>query len=783
MGGTRNKINEYFEFPTEIDMASYNVAYLRDTTKAPVADKFALVGVLVHTGSAEAGHYYSYIRERPGSGVWLEFNDSEVSYFDPANLAGSCFGGWQEPYYGGMAFPKTWNAYMLFYQRSSSMQADTAEPGQGSVATPNECKLPGGLATTIFDQNEAWIRRFCIFDNEHAKFVKALLEKYRRVTKDVCTEDHALERTLLNIALQHVEQVLARQKDSAELFNILDSIGRIAERCPDCCKILLQWILKRPHCLKNLLLRCPMQMMRTRTRIMIFRALKYLREHDPVYYGIESDSSSNDSHEQGMEDNAALDGTVCMLADLLPIIHNFGKAWEDYYGLLADIAELGSFEQTILHEKGFLLNSLQVLVVLNYKWFAKGWPHMAALARLSERRSFSLTGVIFLLHILLRGADLSTAALASSEDESLDEDDFPTEHNKHYRLSADESRILVLGLPNQTEKQPRTILFLEEIFQVTTEDTSICDEVVRTLVRATYHMSAQRDIYNTIMNGIRVEPAASARPYLCGGLAFCETTVEHNLAKQVIMFYARDTSCIGSSGGAEYLDFFAKARLLWNEAWSSARPNFFKNAILTAVPLFAPHLLFYQAYQVRADTVKLLHTLVFDHDTSDMDDEQEADALERVGRKLGVACLEQLETIVRQRHHHGNHGSNGVRGVDAHRVEELQGVLRHCVDEYFIPSSAAVAAEAAAAAAAAGGIAGGPGEANGHGGVGGHDDEDDEVVVDLDLEYQRRAERESFFLFPLLYYPSAQSFNFPPSFLPCHSSLLFSSSLLKVTNR
>lgn len=36
----------------------------------------------MHMGTANSGHYYSYIRPRDGDGEWLEFNDTIVSTFD-----------------------------------------------------------------------------------------------------------------------------------------------------------------------------------------------------------------------------------------------------------------------------------------------------------------------------------------------------------------------------------------------------------------------------------------------------------------------------------------------------------------------------------------------------------------------------------------------------------------------------------------------------------------------------------------------------------------------------
>ena len=53
--------------------------------------EYKLKGVVVHTGTAEFGHYYSYINI--GNKQWLEFNDSFVKEFDAKNIENECFGG------------------------------------------------------------------------------------------------------------------------------------------------------------------------------------------------------------------------------------------------------------------------------------------------------------------------------------------------------------------------------------------------------------------------------------------------------------------------------------------------------------------------------------------------------------------------------------------------------------------------------------------------------------------------------------------------------------------
>ena len=86
----RVKLNDFYEFKEEIDIAEYTNEYLNAKEKAQKAQKneadseskadskeellkslkqprayyqYELVGVVVHSGTADSGHYYSYIKE------------------------------------------------------------------------------------------------------------------------------------------------------------------------------------------------------------------------------------------------------------------------------------------------------------------------------------------------------------------------------------------------------------------------------------------------------------------------------------------------------------------------------------------------------------------------------------------------------------------------------------------------------------------------------------------------------------------------------------------------
>ena len=142
------KINSRLEFPKEINMKNYTIEYLlKEKNKeeniyfrSDEYYNYYLVGVIIHIGSADAGHYYSYIniiREGEGNisyfnpkdknclNAWLEFNDSNINEFDIENLKEEAFGGnydddnnnYNHFRYMGWNREKNKNAYLLVYER------------------------------------------------------------------------------------------------------------------------------------------------------------------------------------------------------------------------------------------------------------------------------------------------------------------------------------------------------------------------------------------------------------------------------------------------------------------------------------------------------------------------------------------------------------------------------------------------------------------------------------------------------------------------------------------
>ena len=107
------KINDYYEFPLELDMSKY-ISEKKDDENL---NKYTLKSVVVHMGNCEGGHYYAYIKTK--NGQWYEFNDTQVIPFDISLLKEETYGGEEIYNTNGnkQVSEKNRSAYLLFYEK------------------------------------------------------------------------------------------------------------------------------------------------------------------------------------------------------------------------------------------------------------------------------------------------------------------------------------------------------------------------------------------------------------------------------------------------------------------------------------------------------------------------------------------------------------------------------------------------------------------------------------------------------------------------------------------
>lgn len=193
---TRVKLNDFCEFPLEINMEPYTQEGLdrQEKEKEKLLNKdvqvplkkfhddyynYKLRGIVIHAGTAETGHYYSYIREAMPKN-WFEFNDIWIKEFNPDDIPDECFGG-EEKFSWSSTFSnspntgireKCGNAYLLFYERTGLYQVRNPDD---EVLEPTSFNVnpSGELAhlAIIRKQNQKYWRNKHIFANEYSNFV------------------------------------------------------------------------------------------------------------------------------------------------------------------------------------------------------------------------------------------------------------------------------------------------------------------------------------------------------------------------------------------------------------------------------------------------------------------------------------------------------------------------------------------------------------------------------------------------------------------------------------
>lgn len=102
----RRKLKPSFCFPMNVDFNEHS------DSQEPLI--YSLKGTVVHVGSADSGHYYSYIRDDiQEGGEWNEFNDEIVSPQDVNYLRAS----FEEHVMDNSQYPAT--PYLLFYEKDN----------------------------------------------------------------------------------------------------------------------------------------------------------------------------------------------------------------------------------------------------------------------------------------------------------------------------------------------------------------------------------------------------------------------------------------------------------------------------------------------------------------------------------------------------------------------------------------------------------------------------------------------------------------------------------------
>ncbi|XP_046698664.1 probable ubiquitin carboxyl-terminal hydrolase FAF-X isoform X3 [Silurus meridionalis] len=392
------KFNDYFEFPRELDMEPYTVAGVAklegsdvhpenqviqqnepSEPEPPCSSRYRLVGVLVHSGQASGGHYYSYIIQRNGSGTegetnrWYKFDDGDVTECkmdDDEEMKNQCFGG----EYMGEVFDhmmkrmsyrrqkRWWNAYILFYERMDSLDKDgelikyISELSLSSK--PHQIKMPPAIECSVRKQNVQFMHSRMQYSLEYFQFIKKLLTCNSVYLNPPPGQDHLLPEAeeMSKISIQ-----LAARFLFSTGFHTKKSVRGPASDWYDALCILLRhsknvrcWfahsaLFSNPNRFSEYLLECPSAEVRGAFSKLIVFIAHFSLQDGPYPSPVASPGPSS----QGCDNLSLSDHLLRAVLNLLRReVSEHGRHLQQYFNLFVMYANLGLAEKTQLLKLG-----------------------------------------------------------------------------------------------------------------------------------------------------------------------------------------------------------------------------------------------------------------------------------------------------------------------------------------------------------------------------------------------------------------------------------------------
>jgi ubiquitin C-terminal hydrolase len=201
----------------------------------PADFDYELQGVLVHSGVAQGGHYYSFIKDPNEGEKWYRFDDDDVSPFSADQIPYHCFGGPSGQSNSSYdENERTSNALMLFYTKVKStvvfsptkdeIMTNVMTHQHMSSSTENGAVLVDGyqaFAREVHESNLQHVLSCYLLDSDLHCFVRDVLSNVSKLTSPSSAAVNSL-----SIA----DPVLAQQTFQFSLKFLLDTILHCRER-------------------------------------------------------------------------------------------------------------------------------------------------------------------------------------------------------------------------------------------------------------------------------------------------------------------------------------------------------------------------------------------------------------------------------------------------------------------------------------------------------------------------------------------------------------------------
>ncbi|XP_050671951.1 ubiquitin carboxyl-terminal hydrolase puf [Leptidea sinapis] len=402
----KEKVNTHFSFPMRLDMSGYVEKHLmpahyqeekrksaelkkdgdqnNDTDESPDEEyyEYELIGVTVHTGTADGGHYYSFIRDREiHHDRWLLFNDAEVKVFDAAHLAAECFGGemTSKTYdsvtdkFMDFSFEKTNSAYMLFYELSPPQNQRSSESGQqeepqastadesvggaerrGGESGDDDVTLPPDLLKWIWDDNMHFLHDKNIFQHAYFTFMGQMCSS---VPQSLLTLRPEITEVAARLSTSFFIETFIHAKEKPTMVSWVELVTKQFNASAAASEWFLGHMAVDTWWPMQVLIKCPNQMVRQMFQRLCMHVIQRLRSsHCALYL-----QGSEDGDNSKLGEASCVTKFIRMLLSLMESgARSHLRHLTEYFSLLHEFSKMGE------EEGRFMLRANAISTMINF---------------------------------------------------------------------------------------------------------------------------------------------------------------------------------------------------------------------------------------------------------------------------------------------------------------------------------------------------------------------------------------------------------------------------------
>jgi ubiquitin carboxyl-terminal hydrolase 34 len=501
-----------------------------------------------------------------------------------------CFGSQSDSAFFGL--PKMNNAYMLFYQRSSSLDKLDQQYRQHDAINPVRLGLPPGLEHHMQQTNELFLRSYCIQDSHYALFLRQVLGRMKIGSDEGCSEDHSLETSTIRMILEYVRQISGRWKDLPYVEDTLKLVEQYARQCSRCALTAAHWF-HGTKVLDDVIVKNPYQAVRKSFCGLFTAVFSHLR-------AVSNANEATDEYNRFLTRDyfRYLQRSVEQLAKLFETVTKTSRCWQEYFTMLNNIQKLGEDELTLVLDEEFIEKCIDIVMIhLNnplqfpLSRRLKG-RYIGYLNGRERNRPYNHNTIFtFLVNLIVR-VDIN---------QSPDGDDRVTD--KKTGLSSSECEVLGIS------KTPWDFEWMRRL---------ICGQAApRATDLLISHFATDHRLAgatsNVIGNGLNDKDITVAVTFLRPTLVFCEHCSFENQVIDLVQQSLEGVATSGLEWAREYLHFVERLTSLENSA-IDADPGWLMEDVLRNANFWAPPLLVAPSDtngNVRGDTVSLLARILF----------------------------------------------------------------------------------------------------------------------------------------------------------------------------